>query len=83
MEGLSQLSGLIPQALNSDLNSIKRRTEQIADNTERLMEVIVQMDAELKQLRRDFDTLKNAQEKNASVQKSVSELIRVRQEIDQ
>lgn len=83
MEGLSQLSGLIPQTLNSDLNSIKRRTEQIESNTERLMEVIIRMDAELKQLRKDFDTLKNSQEKNASVQKSVSELIRVRQEIDQ
>ena len=83
MDGVPQYNSMLLKEIRSDLEAVKKRTTRIDENTARLMEVIVQMGDEMVRLRKEFDELKASQEKSASVQKSVSELIRVRQEIDQ
>ncbi|MBO5535333.1 MAG: hypothetical protein J6B53_08030, partial [Clostridia bacterium] len=70
-------------ALSKELARISSRTEQIDETTLRLTESVNRLEVELKALREDFNRVVAEREKEATVQKAVSELIRVRQEIDQ
>ena len=77
------LVAVLGPALSKELARISSRTEQIDETTLRLTESVNRLEVELKALREDFNRVVAEREKEATVQKAVSELIRVRQEIDQ